>query len=530
LEQHECQVIVAVRVVANLHQLGRRTMPDIRALDMKTKVGEVLNRWPTAGLAVGIVRDGSLARFLGHGVADIDSGTPVDEDTVFRIDSITKTITAIAVMQLWEQGLVDLDAPANDYLRAYLLVPARASFRPATLRHLLTHTAGVRAVRKPSDLLRPALGWGVRVGLRAPSLAEYYRGGLRVDVEPGTKWAYSNHGFTTLGQIVEDVSGLPFDRYLREHVFGPLGMEHSDLVRSERVRPRLATGYALRSGGLKEVTDLEMVTAGGGSVYSTTSDMARYVSALLGGGANQHGSVLKPETLTRMFEPHHQPDPRIPGMGLGFFRDEVGGHRTVGHDGIWTGFHSAMVLAPDAGIGVLAFANTGPFNPLAAPAPVANVLLRSLLDLPDDTVRTDVPEHPWAWSELCGWYSLGPGVLTDPQPRMLGAGVEVVVRRDHLTIRGQIPVPAVRNGLRLHPDGDDPYAFRIELPGFGSGTTPVVFSREPGGEVTALHLGRLPISLQKRPDLRNPRPWVTGALVAGATAIAVRRRRGKRAR
>jgi hypothetical protein len=91
-------------------------------------------------------------------------------------------------------------------------------------------------------------------------------------------------------------------------------------------------------------------------------------------------------------------------------------------------------------------------------------------------------------------------------------------------------VPAVRNGLRLHPDGDDPYAFRIELPGFGSGTTPVVFSREPGGEVTALHLGRLPISLQKRPDLRNPRPWVTGALVAGATAIAVRRRRGKRAR
>jgi CubicO group peptidase (beta-lactamase class C family) len=324
-------------------------MPDIHALDMKTKVGEVLNLWPTAGLAVGVVGDGSLAWFHGHGVADIASGTPIDEDTVFRIGSITKTFTAIAVIQLWEQGLVDLDAPANDYLRAYRLIPAKTSFRPTTLRHLLTHTAGVRAVRTPSDLPRPTLGWGTRVGRPVPSLAEYYRGGLHVDVEPGTRWAYSNHGFATLGQIVEDVSGLPLDRYLRERVFGPLGMEHSDLVRSNRVRPRLATGYALRSGGLKEVTDREIVPAGGGSVYSTTSDMARYVTALLGGGANQHGSVLKPETLARMFEPQYQPDPRIPGMGLGFFRDEVGGHRTVGHDGVWNGFHSAMVLAPTMG-------------------------------------------------------------------------------------------------------------------------------------------------------------------------------------
>jgi hypothetical protein len=113
---------------------------------------------------------------------------------------------------------------------------------------------------------------------------------------------------------------------------------------------------------------------------------------------------------------------------------------------------------------------------------------------------------------------------------MLGADVEVVVRRGHLTIRGQIPVPAVRKGLRLHPDGDDPYAFHIDLPGFGSGTSRVVFSREPGGEVTALHLGVQPLSWQKRPGMRNPRPWVVGALAAGATAIAVRRRRGQRAR
>jgi CubicO group peptidase (beta-lactamase class C family) len=99
----------------------------IDELELKTSVAEVLNRWPVAGLAVGVVRDGSLAWFYGHGVADIESGTPVDKDTVFRIDSITKTITAIAVMQLQEQGLVDLDTPASDYLRAYRLIPAKAA-------------------------------------------------------------------------------------------------------------------------------------------------------------------------------------------------------------------------------------------------------------------------------------------------------------------------------------------------------------------------------------------------------------------
>jgi hypothetical protein len=364
------------------------------------------------------------------------------------------------------------------------------------------------------------------VGRPAPSLAEYYRGGLRIDVEPGSKWAYSNHGFATLGQIIEDVSGLPFDRYLRERVFDPLGMASSDLVRSERVRSRLATGYELGSGGLEAVADLEIATAGASAVYSTTRDMARYVAALLGGGANEHGSVLRPETLARMFESHYQPDPRLPGMGLAFFREEVGGHRIVGHDGIWKGFRTDMVLAPDEGIGVLAFANTGWFDPRGAPVPVANALLRHLLGVPDDAVRTDVPEHPEIWSDLCGWYSLGPGALTDPQPRtVLGAGVEVVVRRGQLTIRGQMPIPAVRRGLRLHPDGDDPYAFRVDLSGLKLGTSPVVFSRNPDGEVTALHPGLSPMSLQKRPDARNPRLWVNGALAVAATALVVRRLR-----
>ena len=166
-------------------------------ISLKAKVAELLDRWPSAGLAAGVVRGGSLEWFVGYGVADVESNEPVTQDTVFRIGSLTKTFTAIAVMQLWEQGLVDLDAPANDYLRSVRLVPAKASFRPATVRHLLTHTAGVGYWRRLSDLLRPGVGSGVRAGRRpVPPLADYYRKGLLVEVEPGTKWVYSYESAT----------------------------------------------------------------------------------------------------------------------------------------------------------------------------------------------------------------------------------------------------------------------------------------------------------------------------------------------
>src|SRR4029453_9159537 len=106
----------------------------IDEIELRARIAELLNRWPAVGLAGGVVRSGSLEFFSGHGLADIASNTPITQDTVFRIASITKTFTAIAVLPLWEQGLVALDAPANDYQRAYQLIPAKASFRPATVR------------------------------------------------------------------------------------------------------------------------------------------------------------------------------------------------------------------------------------------------------------------------------------------------------------------------------------------------------------------------------------------------------------
>jgi CubicO group peptidase (beta-lactamase class C family) len=508
----------------------KEVSPIINEGKMTARVREILNRYPTVGLAVGVVRNGALEHFYAHGLADIPSKTPITEDTVFRVASITKTITAIAVMQLWERGLVDLDAPANDYLRAYTLVPARASFRPATVRHLLTHTAGIREVLHPWGLLRLRdLGEVVKAGRHVPSLAAYYHGGLRIDAEPGTRWMYTSHGYATLGQIVEDVSRMSLARYFRERIFEPLGMADSDLVRSEPVTSRLATGYELRSHGAKAVSDYDSVTLGGGGVFSTPRDMARYVAALLGGGANEHGRVLQPATMAMMYAPHYQTDPRIPGMGLAFWRSVFGGRRAVEHGGILPGFDSQIWLAPDDGVGVMAFANGGSGAQLWLTEPTAGVL-RQLLGVPDDAIRTNAPQHPALWGDLCGWYRFST-YATDPARFGLGAGAEVFVRRGQLMMRFLSPIPALYSGFPLHPDDDnDPYIFRIRLPLFGSGTCRVAFSQEPGAGTTALHLDFGPLAFQKQPAITNPRRWVTaaaGALAVGATVVVARRSRGK---
>ena len=212
-------------------------------------------------------------------------------------------------------------------------------------------------------------------------------------------------------------------------------MEHTDLIRSERVRPYLATGYVLRSRGLKPVADREVPTVGGAGMYSTTADIARYVAALLRIGANEQDSVLRSETVATMFRPHFQPDSRVPGMGLAFELDQEAEHRTVGKTGILSGFHSAMALAPEQGIGVLVFSNTGGLDGRGATEPLATMLLRLLLGLSVDPIRIDIAPRPETWSEICGWYSPAPGPVTNLALRgLMGAGPEVVIQGGHLML------------------------------------------------------------------------------------------------
>jgi len=501
---------------------------------LEASVTGILSRRPAVGLAIGLVRDGQSA-FCARGLADVATSTPVTTDTVFRIGSITKTLTAVAIMQLVERGLVDLDGPANAYLRSFKLV--NGEFGSPTLRHLLTHTGGIPDMRRVADLLhagltpddgRPPL-LSVPFGRRLPSLADYYGGGLQVVSEPGRFFAYSNHGFGALGQIVEDVSGVPLDRYLREQVFEPLEMVDTDLVRSDRLAARLATGYAFGHRGVRPVPDRDWIGAGAGGVYSTTRDLARYAAALLGGGTNQDGSILEPSTLGTMFEPQYEPDPRLRGMGLGFFRGQIGGHRVVSHDGILPGFHSRLVVAPDDSMAVIGLTNgsAGAFTWLPIEL---DSLLGQMLGVRADLPRDEIPHHPEVWQQVCGRYVL-PSRIADLRERLLfGCGVEVLVRGGRLVVRILTPIPALWRGMPLEPDdANDPYAFRLDLSRHGLEALRIVFVRGADGLATAAYadLGGQPWCFVKAAGVGLPSSGtaIAGALAVGGVVAAVRRRR-----
>ena len=417
------------------------------------------------------------------------------------------------------------------------------SFRPATLRHLLTHTAGIPDVRQFTDLLHasftPSGGrppqLSVEFGQRLPSLAEYYRGGLRIVVEPGSAFAYSNHGYATLGQVVEDVAGIPLERFFRERIFEPLGMADSDLVRSDRIASRLATGYAM-GGQVRRpsriATGSAPAPAGSTRRRATSPGSSPPCSAV---APTSTGACSSPRRSRAMFQPHYQPDGRLPGMGLGFFLAEAGGHRLVLHDGILPGFNSELLVAPDDGIGVIGLTN-GSSGAFAWLSIELGRLLRDVLGLPEEAPRSDVPHHPEVWTELCGRYVFPPRISDLRQRLMLGFGADVLVRGGRLTVRLLTPVPALYRGLPLQPDDPaDPYVFRLDLSPYGLSPVRVVFGPVVDGHATRAHtdLGGQPWSLIRVPDAgprRASAGLVVGALGALAVASAagfVARRRGQ---
>jgi CubicO group peptidase (beta-lactamase class C family) len=488
-------------------------------------IAETMNEHAVPGMAVGVVHGGETVYARGFGLADTMRETPVTPQTVFRIGSIGKTMTAIGLMRLWERGEFRLDDPVNGYLRSYRIEVRDPTAPPVTFRHLLTHTSGLGELRKPTDLFRPMLGLGAKPGRPVPEPCEYYAGGLRSKVYPGTRWAYSNHAFATLGQLVEDISGRPFAEHMRENVFGPLGMSNTDYLLSEGVRDRLAQGYVFVRGRLKPVEYLEIAVKGAGSVFSNVEDMNRYVGALLGGGANRHGRVLKAETLGMMMEPHYRLDERLPAMGLAFLLYSVDGKEIAGHDGGWPGFVSSMLLCPEAGLGIVALVNASS----ATAHEVSEGLLRRMLDVPEPArslPKKGILESPHLWPELRGFYGPEDLLTTTSHTWLAYAGeIEVRVKGNHLMMR-TLTGP-LRKGARLYPvDAAEPLAFEAKIEGHPQ---PVVFGRDPAsGRVDRLCIGF--DRLRKRPRVRSLRfgiPAGLGAAAGVALSVVAARRKSK---
>ncbi len=425
------------------------------------RVIDFMNQYALSGMGVGIVQDGKLIYAKGFGLANASTNTPVTPQTNFRIASISKTFTAIAVMQLWEQGIFKLDDPVNKYLTSYQVRHPDPNAPPVTIRHLLTHTSGIGEMPSTRDLLKATVCEKFeedKFRNYVPTLAEYYNGVLVPDVYPDMKWAYANHGFATLGQMVEDVSGIPFRDYMVKNVFDPLGMFHSDFTLSERVEERLAQGYTMKKGRLQPVDYLEFPERAAGTAMSSVEEMGRYLAALMNGGANEYGRVIKSETLKKMMTPFYQPHPKLGAMGLGFFLENLDGYKAAWHGGSLKGFNSALWVAPDDKLGLFVAANSN----TRIIYHFGKDILRSLLGLPSYEKRLpkpDVRQSPHLWKDMIGNYAPLKGFNSNARIwTTYGGEMEIYV--DGTTLKMRALTGAYKKGISLYPvDNEDPLLF-----------------------------------------------------------------------
>ncbi len=300
-----------------------------------------LQREDIAGAVVIVVKDGKVLFAKGYGYSDVAKRTPVSPDnTLFRPGSVSKLFTWTAVMQLVEQGKINLDQDVNTYLD--FKIPPKDG-KPITMRNLMTHTPGFEEaiqqlfVAKASELY---------------PLGDYLKQHLPERVyPPGTLPAYSNYGAALAGYIVQRVSGEPFDDYIEQHIFKPLDMNHCTFRQPlpPALQPLMSNGYELGSDHAKEFEFVEAAPAGSSSV--SASEIAHFIIAHLQDGRYENVQILRPETVREMHSAQFKLMPDLHGMALGFYEESRNGHRILGHAGDTEYFHSDLHIIPDANVG-----------------------------------------------------------------------------------------------------------------------------------------------------------------------------------
>ena len=296
-----------------------------------------LERSDIAGASVLVMKDGNVLLQKGYGYADLKSKKPVDPaSTIFRLASISKLFTWVSVMQLEEQGKLNLDADVNQYLD----FPIRPAFgKPITLRNLMTHTAGFEETLDDIIITNPKQAVSLRDYLVANQPMRIY--------PPGEIPAYSNYGVGLASYIVQRTSGEPFEQYVQEHIFSPLAMTHSSFYQPLQ-RPLLelpSEGY--RSNTTKPPVGFEIFNpAGAGGISSSAADMGRFGQALLNGGELDGKRILKPETLALMWTPQFRASDQLPPICMGFYQDWRNHLHWIGHEGDLIAFHSLFFVEP----------------------------------------------------------------------------------------------------------------------------------------------------------------------------------------
>jgi CubicO group peptidase (beta-lactamase class C family) len=306
------------------------------------------------GVAVGVWADGREV-YACHGVTSIDNPLPVDRDTLYVLGSVTKTVTATALMRLVADGRVELDAPVRRYVPELVLADERA-VAEITVLNLLNHTSG--------------LDWGFTAdtGEGDDALAGYVArmAELKLIAPPGTRASYSQAGYNLAGRIVEKVTGLTFERAVASLLFEPLGLSHSFFARDDVMTRRFVVGHNREDDGTLSVARLWRRWRGenpGGGLVSSAADQLRWARFHLGDGRADRGEqVLPAEVLHRMKEPTValQASSLGDAIGIGWFLRDVAGVRTVGHGGSANGQFAELLTVPERNFAVVSMSNAFP--------------------------------------------------------------------------------------------------------------------------------------------------------------------------
>jgi CubicO group peptidase (beta-lactamase class C family) len=335
---------------ANVHEL---TAADIEAF-LDGIVPLQLDREDIAGATVAVVKDGKPLFTKGYGYADVKHKKPVTAETLFRPGSVSKLFTWTAVMQLVEQGKLDLSKDVNEYLD--FKIPS-AFGQPISLKNILTHTAGFENQLK--DLFTAVGVQPTGGNKRSPNLGNYLKTHIPKRIfAPGTTPAYSNYATALAGYIVERVSGQPFNDYIQQNIFKPLGMTHSTFAQPlpPELVPLMSNGYELASDRPKAFETIGLFPAGG--LTSSAADMSKFMLAHLQEGRLGTAQILKPETTRLMHSRAFELDPAANAMAYGFLDESRNGQRIIGHGGDTAYFHSGLELLPNAGVGVFVSYNS----------------------------------------------------------------------------------------------------------------------------------------------------------------------------
>ncbi len=347
--------LAAIAAVVAPSSAGAQT-PDGLVTDVDAHVRAVMESASLPGVAVAIVYGDSVLHLAGYGVADRDTGRPVEPGTLFQIGSSSKTFTTVLLGMLVERGQIAFDDPVQQHLPPDVTFP-ESEGAPVTIRRLALHMAGLP--RDPPTLRR-AHG-------DAPVLAfthfELYQSIERSDLEfePGEGWQYSNFGFAVLGHALERASGMPYETLLWRELLWPLGMENSTITLWPRHLPRLALPYYpnTRTGELEDYTpwDPEAMSPAGG-IASTAEDLAKYLTLHIVLDMND-GKLISSNMLEELHEPQATLNDELSYAYGWFVRELQGVGRIVEHGGEVDGYTSFLGFAPDARVGVAVLTNTG---------------------------------------------------------------------------------------------------------------------------------------------------------------------------